>query len=129
MPTTFFIKIENLSTIAPLAIWSPTDVQLKEEDEIYKYAPFNHLTIFNNSSQDVDVRLYGSNISDKGVEYLPAGSAIIWDKQDDISFTRPYIYNRDTSLTIAANEIILEIRKVVDFINKPFSTLRRVREI
>ena len=112
IPTIFFKKIENTSTIAALKIWMPTDAQLSEDDEIARYAPFNHLTVYNNSDKDVEVRLYGSNITDKGVEYLPAGGILVFDHQDAIQFVRPYIYNRDTANTIAANDIILEVRKV-----------------
>ncbi len=127
MPTIFFKKIENTATIAALSIWEPSDTQLSEESEIAKYAPFNHLTVYNNSDKDAEVRFNGSNVTDKGVEYLPAGAVLVFDKADDIQYTRPVIYNRDTTNAIAANDIILEIRKV-DIDYKPFKTLRSLKK-
>tara|TARA_Y100000310_G_scaffold339157_1_gene430968 strand:+ start:1243 stop:1584 length:342 start_codon:yes stop_codon:yes gene_type:complete len=112
MPTTFFKKIENTTAITALGVWEPSDSQLSEDDEMAKHAPFNHLTVYNNSDKDAEVRLNGANVTDKGVEFLPAGSALVFDKQDDIRYLRPVIYNRDTALSIAANEIILEVRRV-----------------
>ena len=126
MPTIFFKKIENESSIAAGGIWEPTDTQLSEEDEIAKYAPFNHLTIYNNSDKDAEVRFNGANVTAKGVEYLPAGAVLVFDKADDIQFTRPVIYNRDTTNAIAANDIILEIRKI-DINYKPFKVLKKVK--
>lgn len=104
-------KIENLSAILPQGTWQPTDLQLTE-DEIGAYAPFNDLTIFNNSGLACEVRFQGGNESSKGVEFLPAGSALKWDR-DEIKFYKPVIFNKDTSLSVAANEIIMQIRKVI----------------
>lgn len=112
--TIFFKKIENTSTIAANKLWSPSNTQLTEDNEIARYAPYNHITIHNTSDKDIDLRLYGENQSNKGVEFVPAGAIVIFDKADDIQFYRPAIYNRNASLTIAANKIILEVRKVVD---------------
>lgn len=112
MPTKFFIKIENTTAINALATWSPTDAQLGEDTDIAQHAPFNHLTVYNLSDKDIEIRLYGENITDKGVEFLPAGSALVFDQADDIKYYRPYIYNRNATLQIAVNKIILEIRKV-----------------
>jgi len=109
--TTFYKKIENTSAIAALGTWSPSAAQLTE-NEITKYAPFNSLTIFNNSDKDVDVRLAGSNLSDTGVEHLPAGATLVFDPDENVFFHRPTIYNRDASASIAVNEIICVIRKV-----------------
>ena len=112
MPTVFSKKIENATTIAAGAVWSPTNSQLSEDTEISKFLFFNHLTVFNNSSEDIDVRLYGTNITDKGAEYCPAGATLVFDKEDDMAFGRPAIYNRGTGI-IAINQIILQIRKVI----------------
>lgn len=108
MPTIFFKKVENAETIASTAIWQPKDTQITEDD-IGRHGPFNHLTVYNNSANDVEVRLYGNDT--RGVEYLPAGAALVFDKDDDIQYYRPSIYNRDAG-TIAANQIILMVRKV-----------------
>tara|TARA_B100000315_G_scaffold77746_1_gene71052 strand:+ start:115 stop:465 length:351 start_codon:yes stop_codon:yes gene_type:complete len=111
----FFKKIENTSTIASTTIWQPLETQITE-NELYKYAPFNHLTVHNLSDADVEVRTQGTQEGDKGVELLPAGGTAIWDKDDNLSFYRPAIYHRGSPVatTIAANKIIVIIRKVVD---------------
>lgn len=112
MRTIFFKKIENTTEISAQTIWSPTDTQLSENDEILKYKFFNHLTVYNNSSVDIEIRLHGENNSDVGVEYVPAGATIIFDTEDNIRYTRPAIYNRNASVAIAANEIIMMVRRV-----------------
>jgi|TARA_Y100000310_G_scaffold95109_2_gene92961 DICT domain-containing protein len=111
MRTIFFKKIENTSAIAAVGFWQPTESQLSEND-IAKYAPFNNLTIYNNSDKDAEVRFQGVTEADKGVEFLPAGAALQWDT-DDIKFYRPTIYNKHATLSISANDIIIQLRKVV----------------
>ena len=101
--------LENTTTIAGNTLWSPTDAQLSDKIEISRYAPFNRLTAHNRSDKDVEVRLFGSNVTDKGVFLLPAGAS----KELAIDYYRPYVYNRDATLTIAVNKIVLEIEKVV----------------
>lgn len=110
--TIYSIKIENAETIAASGIWQPKDSQLSEED-VSRYGPFNDLTIFNNSDKDCEVRLQGGVESAKGAEFLPAGSILKWDVDEGIRFNRPVIYNRDTVNAIAANQIIMQIRRVV----------------
>jgi len=110
--TIFFKKIENTTVITTATLWRPTDTQLNEDTEIKKHGYFNHLTVHNDSDQDVEVRLHGDNVTDVGVEVLHAGSTIIWDAQESISYTRPAIYNKG-SLDVAANKIIMILRKVV----------------
>lgn len=113
MPKTVFSKkIENSSTIAAGATWSPTESDLSEEDEILKYGFFNHLTVFNTSSSNVEVRFSGNNVAETASEFLPAGGTLIFDKDDNLRFTRPFVFNRSGEPTVAANKIILQIRKI-----------------
>ena len=113
MPRTiFFKKIENENAILAQTNFIPTNEQLNEESEILRYGAFNHLTVFNLSTKDAEVRLYGENISDKEVEFLAASSALIFDHLDNLSFTKPVVFNRHASESIAAKEIIMQIRKV-----------------
>ena len=110
--TVFFKKIENTTPIAGNAIWTPTEAQLSEGTDVDKWRFFNHLTVYNNSAFDIEVRLNGENVTDLGVEFLPAGTALVFDAEDKVRYTRPAIYNRSSSGTISANQIILMIRKV-----------------
>lgn len=111
--TVFSLKIENTSAIANGAIWQPLETQLSEAD-ILKHGHFNSLTVFNNSDVDIEIRLNGTNVSDKGVENLPAGGTMVWNVEEGINFQRPAVLHKGEPVTtdIATNKLIFQIRKL-----------------
>jgi len=113
--TIFFKKLENNVAIAAGATWSPNSLtQLTLKDT--KYAPFNSLTFFNTSSVDVNLILSaGVNANDarQSTEFVPAGATLVIEPDEGIFFVYPIIENRDGSVAIAVNELILQVRKVV----------------
>lgn len=99
-------KYENTAAIAVSSVWV---VEITDSDKT-NHTPFNRLRVFNNSSNDIEIR-FGKSTTD--VEILKDGDILDFTKDDLLEFEHLEIYNRSAINPIAIGEIIIIIRTVV----------------
>ena len=103
----FHKAYENSSSISPTSTWN---VPITESD-LKGRSYFNRLIVHNLSECDIDVRFNASTT--KKTTVLSHTSAV-FGKTDNKKFWLLVIYNRSTTTSINANEIIVEVSKVND---------------
>lgn len=112
-------NFKNVTTIAPSSLYL-LDIE-SVSNTARKYLPFNYLRIINQSG--VDVELYLNQNADD-IFLIPNGTIQVIDKVSAPAIRSFAIKNIDTSTTISANTIRVEVFKedvgIDDVANKVF---------
>lgn len=107
--TVYLHKTENAAQIAANAVWE-VDLGINPATHNRRlFAPLNTLIVINNSTEDIEVRLERSTTR---CFIVLQGQTFGLEVIDGILFYDIDIYNRDAVNAIAANEIVITVRKV-----------------